>query len=425
VSARARATLGGGALVGLLAASFALAAAGAARPRSWYVPASIGGGFPGWLAGPLHGVGLTLSAQTGAVLLAVMFACYLVALACAGALPARWAIGGIVAVHVVFLLAPPLFSADVFGYIDYARLGVVHGLSPYSHGAAAAAHDPVTRFVRWHDIATPYGPVFTLASYPLAWVSVAVALWTLKAAAALLSLVCVALVWRIAARRGVAPLPAAMLVGLNPLLLAYGVGGAHNDFLLMALVLGAVALTLAGREAAGGLAIAAGIGVKATAGLVAPFLLLGAERRGRLLVGIAAGVVVVVLAGAIAFGADGLGFIHQIREQQHLVALYSVPRRLAAWLGFDHIPFALRIACGLVFGGSAVGLLLWTWRGGDWLVAAAWATLVLLLTTAWIVPWYVVWLLPLAAATAGRRLRLATLLLCTYIVLTRTIPILF
>jgi len=27
----------------------------------------------------------------------------------------------------VVLLAPPLFSADVFSYIDYARLGAIHG----------------------------------------------------------------------------------------------------------------------------------------------------------------------------------------------------------------------------------------------------------------------------------------------------------
>src|SRR6185436_6290716 len=83
---------------------------------------------------------------------------------CAGS--ARLAIAAIVAAHVVFLLAPPLFSADVFAYVDYARLAVVHGLDPYVHGAADAPLDPVVPFVRWRDVASPYGPLFTLLSSP-------------------------------------------------------------------------------------------------------------------------------------------------------------------------------------------------------------------------------------------------------------------
>ena len=38
----------------------------------------------------------------------------------------------VVGLHVVFLLAPPLLSQDVFSYIAYARLGVEHGLNPYA-----------------------------------------------------------------------------------------------------------------------------------------------------------------------------------------------------------------------------------------------------------------------------------------------------
>ena len=39
-------------------------------------------------------------------------------------------------------------------------------------------------------------------------------------------------------------------------------------------------------------------------------------------------------------------------------------------------------------------LLIWTYRGGDWLRAAAWATTGLLLATAWLLPWYLLWPLP-------------------------------
>src|SRR5262249_40108453 len=55
--------------------------------------------------------------------------------------------------------------------------------------------------------------------------------------------------------------------------------------------------------------------------------------------------------------------------------------------------------------------------GADWRVAAGWTTIALLLSTAWLLPWYAIWALPLAAVSGDRRLRAATLLLCAYAVL--------
>lgn len=412
--------LGTAALAGLLAAAAVLVVGAAAERRWFFVPASIRGGFPGWLGGAFHGLELAIAPRTGALLLVAMSACYVVVLACARAVPAWAAVAAVLVAHALFLLGPPLFSADVFGYVDYARLDVFHGLDPYAHGAADAPHDAVVRFVRWRDIATPYGPLFTVASFPLAWLSVPAALWACKGLSAALSLACVALVWRIARRRGIAPVPAIAFVGLNPLLLAYAVGGAHNDVLLVALTLLAVLLVLEGRDAAGGLAGALAVGVKASSAIVLPFLLLGTRRPRAALAGAAAGAAGVLVLAVAAFGGHALGFVSQIREQQHLVATYSVPRQLAALLGYGHIPGALRLLLLAGFA-AALALLLWrTWRGAlDWLAAAGWATLALLVSTAWLVPWYVVWLLPLAAVGRDRRLTAATLLFCGYVVATR------
>ena len=417
--------LGAAALAGLLAASALLAAGAASRRRIWFVPASEHGGFPDWLGGPFRGLDFVLLPPRGALLLAAMLACYLVVLACArvGGIPARAAIAAVVAAHLVFLLAPPLFSADVFGYVDYARLAVLHGLDPYLHGAGDAARDPVVPFVRWRDIATPYGPLFTLLSVPLAWLSVPAALWVCKALAAALSLGCAALVWRIAQRRGEAPVPALLFVGLNPLLLAYGVGGGHNDFLLLALALGAILLVLERRDVGAGALGALAIGAKASAALLLPFLILAppAPRRPRrLLAGALVAGAALAAAALIAFGGEALGFVGQIRGQQELVAAYSVPRRVASALGLDGLPAGLRLAFAAAFAGSVAALLWATWRERiDWIAAAGWATLALLLCTAWLVPWYVVWLLPLAALGRDPRLRAATLLLCVYLLATR------
>jgi alpha-1,6-mannosyltransferase len=417
-----RRALGNPALAGLLAASALLAVAAAAQRRIWFVPASEHGGFPDWLAGPFNELGLVLLPPRGALLLVVMAVCYVVVLACArgGAISGRVAIGAVVAAHAIFLLAPPLFSADVFGYVDYARLSVVHGLDPYAHGAADAALDPVVPYVGWRDIPTPYGPLFTLGSAPLAWLSVPAALWVCKTLAALLSLACLALVWRIAQLRELAPERAILFVGLNPLLLAYGVGGAHNDFLLLALGLGAVLLVLQERGTLGGALGVLAIGVKATGALLLPFMILGAGRPRRVLAGAVAAGAGLLAAAAVAFGGVAFSFVAQLRQQQRFVAAESVPRNIAGLVGFDGLPEAMRVLFGLVFGMAVAGLLWATWRRRiDWLTAAGWATLALLLSTAWLVPWYVVWLLPLAAVARDPRLRGATLLLCLYVVVTR------
>ncbi len=412
--------LGVAGLAGLLTASALLAIGASAQRRWFFVPASIEGGFPDWLAGPLHGFGLAISPHSGALLLVAMSVCYLVVLACAQALPPWVAILAVVAAHVVFLISPPLFSADVFGYVDYARLDVLHGLDPYDHGAVDALRDPVFHYVRWRDIATPYGPLFTFGSTPLAWLSVPAALWAFKSVTALLSLACVALVWRIARRRDIAPVPAILFVGLNPLLLAYGVGGAHNDFVLLALLLLAVLLTVEQRAASGGFAGALAIGVKASSAVALPFLLLGSRRPRTATAGAGAGIALVLLVGAAAFGGHALGFVSQIHEQQRLVAANSVPSQLASVLGFDDLPGGLRLLFLIAFGFTVVALLWRTWRGhGDWVAGAGWATLALLVSTAWLVPWYVVWLLPFAAVGRDRRLWWATLVFCVYLVATR------
>ena len=64
-------------------------------------------------------------------LLALMYLLYLGAVATAPRLRARWTIAAVLAIHVIFLLAPPLSYTDVFNYVNYGRMGVVHHLNPY------------------------------------------------------------------------------------------------------------------------------------------------------------------------------------------------------------------------------------------------------------------------------------------------------
>jgi hypothetical protein len=109
-------------------------------------------------------------------------------------------------------------------------MGVEHGINPYQHGPIAIAHDPVYRYVGqdWKHVATAYGPLYTLISYPFALLGVAGAVWGMKVLALLASAGTLALTWRCARLREIDPVVAILLVGANPLYVIYGLAGTHR-----------------------------------------------------------------------------------------------------------------------------------------------------------------------------------------------------
>jgi hypothetical protein len=410
----------------LLGCSVLIAGGAAARP-STQLPASRHG-FPDWLRGPLRGLGVEgLSSQRFALLLLGVTAGYLVVLACAGAVRARWAIAGIVALHAIFLLAPPLLSGDVFAYLQYARAGTVHGLNPYADAPARIAGDLAYRFSSEHRITSPYGPLWTFVSDAATPFGVRGGLWALKALAAAASLGIVALVWHGVRRMGRDPVGAALLVGLNPLVVLYGVGGAHNDLLMTLLSVGGIVLLLEParpRPALAGAALAAATAVKASAGLLVPFALVGTrgERRRRVLAGLAAAALVALAAALLAYGLDALDLVDVLGTEQQRRALNSVPRAVSRLFGAHGLSEGVRLAFGLAFGAVTIGLLVGVRRGADWVTGAGWATLALLLCTAWLLPWYGAWLMPLAALSPDRRLRAAAIAFTAVYLATKIVP---
>src|SRR6187551_1342921 len=128
----------------------------------------------------------------------VGFAAYLGFLLAAPRLGRGVVWGAIVLFATGFAVAPVLLSHDVYSYVDYARLGVRHGLDPYVHPPQAVPRDPAFAEVTWTEATSAYGPLFTLATYPLGWLPVAAAVAALKAAAALSVLGIALLVSRIA-----------------------------------------------------------------------------------------------------------------------------------------------------------------------------------------------------------------------------------
>src|SRR2546421_7967870 len=351
------------ALAGMVAAS-AVIVAGAESRLSVLVPAAKHR-YPGWLRGPLSGASLGIDVHWLAWLLVATCACYLVALALADAIDARVAIGAIVALHVLFLIAPPLISSDVFGYIDAARLGTLHGINPYSPASTPLPHDAVHLYRRWAtDLPSPYGPVFVVASYALVPLGIAGGLWALKVLTAAASLAIVWLVWKCAERLDRDPLKAALFVGLNPVVLLFGVGGAHNDFLAIVFVMAGVYLAIAGRERLTGAAMVAAAAIKLPTGLPLLLAFSGLRRRRReVLIGAA-----VALSGFAAlalafFGHRAAGFLDTIRSQENQVAVYSVPNQIGKAIGLGGATNGVRLGPGVGVRAARGLLILPAWRG--------------------------------------------------------------
>lgn len=421
---RAGARLGAGALAGLVVASLLFALSAAGTP-SFFVPASLHE-YPVWLAGPLSTLALDWGTLVPIVLLAAIFVCWAALLRLGEAVPARWAIGSIVALHVLFLLGPVLLSTDLFGYLAFARLDAVHDLSPYTHAVQEIPNDPVNPFLSsvWPtSLSTPYGPLFVLSTSGLSALGIPAAVWSLKLITVAAALATVALVAGCARLLGRPALPASVFVGLNPLWLVWAVAGAHNDLLMAMLMMVGAYLVIAGREALGSAAIVvASVGIKATAGLMLPFVFLASGRRLAVVAGALIGGVAIAALALAAMGQDVFGYLPALAAQADHMSSQSVPQATGHLLGLDGITPGIRLGAGIAFVLVALAMLARSWRTASWVEPAGWTMIALLLTSSSLHPWYIVGLAPLAAIGDSRPLRVATIAMTVLLAVIKLTP---
>jgi hypothetical protein len=416
------------------------------------------------IAGWLSGVGVRLGYRTFLIALLAFTGAYAVMLGCAGRISKRWAIVLVGTLQLIVFAGPILISTDVFSYIAYARMGVEHAVNPYTHGPIAIKHDPVYQYVGkdWKHVATAYGPLYTLLSYPLGALGLKGAVWGMKLVALLASFGTLALTWRCAKIREINPVAALFAVGANPLWLIYGLGGAHNDLIMTLFTMAAVGLVLteespthpdssasgrlrhpvlteegpglstygrlrhplgAGRDALAGASVVAGALVKATAAALLPFMVLS-RRRLAPIFGALAALALGALVGYAVFGIHGIDIVAALNRDAAFVSTDSFPTELAHLVGkpgvfpIDHD--LLKAALVLI-----VGYLLWrTWRGYDWVAASGWTLLAISVTSTWLLPWYTLWSLPLAVVARDRRLLAATLAVQALFILHQISPLL-
>lgn len=323
------------------------------------------------------------------------------------------------AVQVAPLAAPLLLSTDAWTYWSYGRIAAELGGNPYRDAPADFSGDAALPWVGadWLDATSVYGPLFTLASEPVAVAaggSEDAAAWTFKALAAAAVLACAVLAARLSRR----PAAALALVGWNPLLALHFAGGGHNDAWMAALVLAALALAAARRPQLAGAAWALSALVKWVPLLLLPLRLLEARalRLAAGLAGFAAALVLVAAAATLRYGTAWLEAAAPIARTATRETSYAVPHRLEQ-LGAPHA-VALAVPAALFAAAYAV-LARRAWRGRAHLGLAAG---LLLLATPYLAPWYVIWALPLAAAEDDGHAQLLSLALCAYL-LPQTVPL--
>jgi hypothetical protein len=433
------------ALLTIVLGSLLIVVVSADRPT---FPPSHSHFFPGWLAGPLGGLwpgfpyGEAVKYLFTFVLLA-MYGAYVIGLRYIPLLRARWAIAAVVAAHLVMLLSPPLALTDIFNYVNYARMEVVHHLNPYTTIPIYEPHnDPSFALSNWHHLLSPYGPLFTLLTFAVVPLGIAASFWAFKGILMLASLGTILLVWKCARLLGRDPVRAIVFAGCNPVVLIWGLGGDHNDFLMIFLVvLGFYLLLrsgvagvggrmgealgrphswlwpLAPLELGAGAALIAAVAVKASGAIILPVVLAGLLRTPRRLVqtvlGMLAAGVVIAAVSINAFGPH----LPDLSTQGSLITAWSPSNLLGLAAGAGGETEGLHRALTVVLVLLVLLAAVYAWRKADSLTASGWASVALWLTLTWVLPWYVLWALPLAALSRSRALRNTVLAFGLYFLL--------
>ena len=329
------------------------------------------------------------------------------------------------------IVTPPLFSRDVYSYFAQGKL-MVAGIDPYTRGSSAVPgwfNDGVDPM--WGEAPTPYGQFWLLLARGVVQFtgphpySGALVMRLLSVAGVAL------LAWavpKIAFHCGISPSKALWLGVLNPLVLMHFISGAHNDALMVGLVVAGFAVALERLPILAVILITLGGSVKPVGLVALPFvgLLWAGANSGWvriclrwLYTGLIAGVILGVLA---VFTKTGLGWVSALATPGEVRTWLSPPTAvgmavggLLGLFGFDVTDNTVAIARLI---GTALTLCVLAWLclrpwGRTPIRGAALAFLTLVVLGPVVQPWYVLWSVPLFAASGLNRIELKIALIGT------------
>jgi hypothetical protein len=331
---------------------------------------------------------------------------------------------------MILLGAYPGDSLDIFDYVFRGRMQALFGASPLAVTPDAFRNQRFYRYLTWGDWVDAYGPLWEYASGAVARTVPLVSRDHLRhyivgyrLLALALTGVCGALIMVIARRRQPRYAAAALLAWLwNPLLLISTAVGAHNDGLMLVLILVAALLYQRQRWLLGLLALGLAAHVKITALLLLPvFGLWLVQQRGwwrAIGTSVAALLVIVPVSWLLYAPLGGWATLPRMLHERHILTYNSLANVAFGFLRmrrqWDETA-ARQAAMGgatLLFVVIAAVLLLWIWRSmkrrdGDdatlWSGSIVITMAYLLVGAFWFQSWYVLWVLVLAALLPGSR----------------------
>jgi alpha-1,6-mannosyltransferase len=333
---------------------------------------------------------------------------------------ARWAYVTAALWAVPLLAFRPLGSYDVFSYACQGWQQAA-GLDPYAGGVDLLGcpwRDAVAP--TWHASPAPYGPVFLVLAAAAAKVggSLTGTVAGLRVIAVLGMVLVAVCLPRLASRAGV-PLERAVWLALAcPLVTVQLISGAHNDAVMVGLLVAGLALAVSRRMLLAGVLFGLAVGVKATAVVVIPFAVLLAEpaaaKRWRAGAELAVGAAGVLLLVSLLSGR-GLGWITGLEGSGVSVQWTAPSTALGLTIGLfgpDAVPVT-RVAGIVVL--AIVLVVLW-WRAlrrpadsgtemSTPLRYAGYALAATVVLAPVFHPWYATWPLVVLGATLNRPTR--------------------
>ncbi len=322
------------------------------------------------------------------------------------------------------IVAPPLFSRDVFSYAAQGEM-TSHHLNPYILGPFSLGSSPYLRGVDplWGNAPAPYGPFFLFLDGWIARLTGHNQLATV-AILRLLEVAGVAMVgWgvsRLARGLGRDPGEAFVLSVLNPLVLLTLIGGAHNDAIMAGFLVIGIALAVRHRPVWGLFFCACATALKAPAAYGLAFVAwtwLGpaASIRQRLKPILVASAVAGATLGVFTWLAGfGFGWVANLLSNG-TVRSWAAPAT-ALGLGISDLAHAAGAASlntatvlavtrflGFAVAGAFALWLLWHAERRGWVRSLAVALLLMVVLGPVVQPWYLAWgLVLLAASYQGR-----------------------
>ncbi|MBA2284021.1 MAG: hypothetical protein H0W02_00910 [Ktedonobacteraceae bacterium] len=150
---------------------------------------------------------------------------------------------GMLGAGIIFILMPAMLSHDIFVYAGYGRLLAAHHANPYFTPFSAYPHDPLYRVDDWPGALAAYGPLWlgicglaslVLGANPLGYI---LAFRIFGLACHLLNTLLITTILRTTGRTPRTVALGTTLYALNPLVLLESTLGAHNDVFMVTLLL--------------------------------------------------------------------------------------------------------------------------------------------------------------------------------------------